>query len=125
VAQHLLLTAAARTPCLGRLLRLAEPEAGTMLVHGSHPAIRRACAASIPGHASMLEPDIAEAVETRRIEADWTPARLARHTHAVLQGAFIAATATGDRALALESVDHLECYLTLLFTRPPTERKPT
>ena len=92
---------------------------GTMTqeVYGSHPAIREACAASIFGHAATLEPDIAEAVRTRRIEADWTPASLARHTQAVLQGAFILAKATGDRAVALESVDHLKRYLALLFSQ--------
>ena len=93
---------------------------GTMAqeVYGSHPAIRDACAASIFGHAATLEPDIAEAMQTRRVEADWTPASLAAHTQAVLQGAFILAKATGDRAVALESVDHLKRYIALLFLPP-------
>jgi TetR/AcrR family transcriptional regulator, transcriptional repressor for nem operon len=93
---------------------------GTMTqeVYGSHPAIREACAASIFGHALTLEPDIAQAMKMRRIKADWTPASLARHTQAVLQGAFILAKATGDRIVALESVDHLKRYLTLLFSQP-------
>ena len=93
---------------------------GTMTqeVYGSHPAIREACAASIFGHAATLEPDIADAMRARRIKADWTPASLARHTQAVLQGSFILAKAKGDRAIALESVDHLKRYLTLLFSRP-------
>jgi TetR/AcrR family transcriptional repressor of nem operon len=101
--------------------------AGTMTqeIYESHPAIREACAASIFGHAQTLEPDIAEAMKVRRIKADWTPASLARHTQAVLQGAFILAKATGDRAVALESVVHLERYLTLLFPQAPTERKLT
>jgi TetR/AcrR family transcriptional repressor of nem operon len=91
---------------------------GTMTqeVYGSHPAIRDACAASIFGHAATLEPDIAEAMTTREIKADWTPASLATHTQAVLQGAFILAKATGDRAVALECVDHLQRYITLLFS---------
>ncbi len=99
---------------------------GTMAqeIYGSHPAIRQACAASIFGHARTLEPDIAEAMMARRIEADWTPASLARHIQAVLQGAFILAKANGDHAVALECVDHLERYLTLLFSSP-TERKLT
>jgi TetR/AcrR family transcriptional repressor of nem operon len=93
---------------------------GTMTqeAYGSHPAIRDACAASIFGHAATLEPHIEAAMKTRRIKADWTPASLARHTQAVLQGAFILAKATGDRAVALESVDHLKRYLTLLFSQP-------
>ena len=92
---------------------------GTMTqeAYGSHPAIRDACAASILGHAATLEPDIVAAMKSRRIEADWTPASLARHTQAVLQGAFILAKATGDRAVALESIDHLKRYLALLFSQ--------
>ncbi len=96
---------------------------GTMAqeVYGSHPAIRDACAASIFGHAATLEPDIAEVMKDRGVEADWTAASLAAHTQAVLQGAFILAKATGDAAVARESVDHLKRYLELLFS--PTSRK--
>lgn len=91
---------------------------GTMAqeVYGSHPAIREACAASIFGHAATLEPDIAAAMDARGIKADWTPASLAAHTQAVLQGAFILAKATGDRAIARDSVDHLKRYIDMLFT---------
>jgi TetR/AcrR family transcriptional repressor of nem operon len=97
---------------------------GTMTqeAYESHPAIRDACAASIFGHAATLEPDIAAAMEARGIDADWTPASLAAHTQAVLQGAFILAKATGDRAVAIECVDHLKRYLTLLFSEPPIDR---
>ena len=51
----------------------------------------------------------------RGIEAEWTPASLAAHTQAVLQGALIPAKATGNPAAAKESVDHLKRYLLLLF----------
>jgi TetR/AcrR family transcriptional regulator, transcriptional repressor for nem operon len=93
---------------------------GTMTqeVYASHPTIREACAASIFSHAATLEPDIAEVMKSRPIKADWTPASLASHTQAVLQGAFILAKATGDRAVALESIDHLKRYLTLLLSKP-------
>ena len=93
---------------------------GTMTqeVYGSSPAIRDACAASIFGHAATLEPDIAAAIEARGITADWTPASLAAHSQAVLQGAFILAKATGDRAIARDSVDHLRRYIELLFAAP-------
>jgi TetR/AcrR family transcriptional repressor of nem operon len=96
---------------------------GTMSqeVYGSHPAIRDACAASIFGHAATLEPDIAAAVAARGISADWTPASLAAHTQAVLQGAFILAKAAGDAAVARDSVDHLRRYIELLFS-PAAER---
>jgi TetR/AcrR family transcriptional repressor of nem operon len=98
---------------------------GTMTqeVYGSHPAILEECAASIFGHAATLEPDIAEVMTIRRIKADWTPASLARYTQAVLQGAFVLAKATGDRAVALESIDHLKRYLTLLLSQSSNNRK--
>ncbi len=90
---------------------------GTMTqeVYGSYPVIRDACAASIFSHAATLEPDIEGAVAVRGIDADWTSASLAAHTQAVLQGAFILAKATGDRAVARDSVDHLKRYIEMLF----------
>lgn len=90
---------------------------GTMTqeAYQSHPAIRDACAASILDHAATLAPDIQAAMNQRGIEADWTAKSLARHTQAVLQGAFILAKATSDRALAIESVDHLKRYIEQLF----------
>lgn len=90
---------------------------GTMTqeVYGSHPAIRDACAASIFGHAATIEPDIEAAIKARGIDVDWTPASLAAHTQAVLQGAFILAKATGDGAMARDSVDHLRRYIEMLF----------
>jgi TetR/AcrR family transcriptional repressor of nem operon len=90
---------------------------GTMAqeVYDTSPAIRDACGASILGHAATLEADIAAAMATRGIQAEWTPASLARHTQAVLQGAFIIAKATGNRDVARESVDHLRRYVELLF----------
>lgn len=92
--------------------------AGTMTqeVYASHPAVRDACAASIFGHAATLEPDIEAAMAARGIERDWTPASLAAHTQAALQGAFILAKATGDPAIARDSVDHLKRYIEMLFT---------
>jgi TetR/AcrR family transcriptional repressor of nem operon len=95
---------------------------GTMAqeVYASHPAIRDACAASIFGHAATIEPDIAAARSARGIEAEWTPASLAAHTQAVLQGAFILAKATGDARIARDSVDHLSRYVEMLFSATPT-----
>ena len=51
----------------------------------------------------------------RAVDGDFTPASLAAHTQAVLQGAFILAKATGDGAVARSSVEHLKRYLLLLF----------
>jgi TetR/AcrR family transcriptional regulator, transcriptional repressor for nem operon len=93
---------------------------GTMVqeVYASAPAIRDACARSIYSHAATLETDIAAAMKARRIKGAWTAASLARHTQAVLQGAFILAKAADDRAYALESIDHLKRYIELLFQPP-------
>lgn len=90
---------------------------GTMAqeVHSTAPAIRDACADSIFGHAATLEADISAAIEERGIDADWTAESLARHTQAVLQGAFILAKAAGDPDVTRESVDHLIGYVRALF----------
>lgn len=109
------------------LLRGELPEftcvAGTLAqeVFDTHPAIREACAASIFGHARTLEPDIQEAMDARGIRGPWTAASLARHTQAVLQGAFVLAKAQGDASVAVESTDHLRRYLELLL-RPSRTR---
>ncbi len=93
---------------------------GTMTqeVHASAPAIRDACAESILGHAATLEADITAAMQQHGIHSDWTADSLARHTQAVLQGAFILAKATGDPDMAHESVDHLKRYVLGLFNIP-------
>jgi len=97
---------------------------GTMTqeVYDRHPSIREACAASIFRHAATLVPDIRAAMEARGIDAGWSAESLARHTQAVLQGAFILAKATGDREVALESVDHLGRYIRLLFAHAAPEK---
>ncbi len=92
-------------------------------VHETHPEIREACAASIFGHADTLVPDIEAAIAARNMRPDWSAQSLARHTQAVLQGAFILAKASGDRDLALESVDHLKRYIMGLFSAPSAEGK--
>jgi TetR/AcrR family transcriptional repressor of nem operon len=96
--------------------------AGTMAqeTYESFPAIRDACATSIFSHAATLEPDIQAAMIAHGLsEGAWSAQSLARHTQAVLQGAFILAKATGDREVARESVDHLKRYIQLLFSRAP------
>ncbi len=96
---------------------------GTMTqeVHDSAPAIRDACAESIFGHAATLEADISSAMRARGIAAEWAAESLARHTQAVLQGAFILAKASGDPDMARESIDHLIRYIELLFDQPRIE----
>lgn len=97
---------------------------GTMTqeAYASHPAIRKACAATIFDHAATLEPYIVAAMEARQITGDWTAAGLAAHMQAVLQGAFVLAKAAGDQAVAIDSIDHLKRYLTLLFHTPSKGR---
>jgi TetR/AcrR family transcriptional repressor of nem operon len=93
---------------------------GTMAqeVFDSAPAIREACAESIFGHAATLEADIKAAMKQHGISDGWKAASLARHTQAVIQGAFVLAKAGDDPALARESIDHLERYIRLLFNCP-------
>lgn len=95
--------------------------AGTMVqeVYQSYPSIRDACADSIFGHASTLEPDIAEAMVAQGIRDEWTAEGLAKHMQAVIQGAFILAKAADDPAVALESIDHLKRYIQLVFDSNP------
>ena len=95
--------------------------AGTLAgeVSGTWPAIREAAAASIFGHAATLEADIEQARQQQGITtSDWDAASLARHTQAVLQGAFVLAKAGNDRELAREGLDHLDRYIRLLFNQP-------
>jgi TetR/AcrR family transcriptional repressor of nem operon len=91
--------------------------AGTMVqeVHGSHPEITRACAATIFDHAANIEKDIAAAMKLYRIRGEWTAHSLALHTQVVLQGSFILAKAKGDVEVAIESIDHLRRYIEQLF----------
>jgi TetR/AcrR family transcriptional repressor of nem operon len=97
---------------------------GTMVqeAYATHSEIRKACEASIFGHAATLEADIAAAMRRYKIRATWTAESLALHTQAVLQGAFILAKAKGAAQIAAESVDHLQRYIELLF-KPTTHQK--
>lgn len=96
--------------------------AGTMTQEAfeSSPPIRDACAASIFGHAATLEADLSAAIATHPPTVKVNAASLARHTQAVLQGAFILAKAADDPAVVLESIEHLRRYVQLLFS-PPIE----
>lgn len=87
----------------------------------SHPAIRNACGASIMDHAETLESDISQAIAEVGKTIDWTPLDLAIHIQAVIQGSFVVAKATNDRAVAHKSLDHLRRYLECLFQIPTTE----
>lgn len=84
-------------------------------VYETSPAIRDACAEGMFGHAAMLERDIAAAIDLHGIEADWTAESLAKHIQGAIQGSFILAKAAGDARLAVDSLEHLERYVSGLF----------
>jgi TetR/AcrR family transcriptional repressor of nem operon len=84
-------------------------------VYETNPQIRAACEASISAHARTLEADIAEAMKRYGVDPGFSPASLALHTQAVLQGAFILAKAKGGARIAAASIDHLRRYVELLF----------
>ena len=92
---------------------------GTMAqeAFATSPAVRDACAVSIFGHAQTLEADIAAALADSHTGPDVTATSLARHTQAVIQGAFVLSKAANDPAIAVDAVGHLRRYLELLFLR--------
>ena len=93
--------------------------AGTMVqeVYTSHPDIARACEATICDHAAEIEKDIQAAIRQHRIRAQWTAASLALHMQVVVQGAIILAKAKGGVDVAIESINHLQRYVELLFRK--------
>jgi TetR/AcrR family transcriptional repressor of nem operon len=112
-----------RKQILGREVPQFTCLVGTMVqeAYGSHPAIRAACDASISGHAEKLEADIEAAMRQRGITG--TSAKsLALYTQAVIQGAFVLAKAKGGPEIAAEMIDHLRCYIELLFSRGGAEQ---
>ncbi|MGA2951966.1 MAG: TetR/AcrR family transcriptional regulator [Caulobacteraceae bacterium] len=84
----------------------------------THPEVSAACAGAIDAHVATLTEDIREAMAARGVTG-FTPESLARHTQAVIQGAFILAKADGTAAVAAESLDHLRRYLELLLDKTP------
>lgn len=91
---------------------------GTMAqeAFATNPAIRRACADSILGHARTLESDISQALNDAGRGGEVDPGGLARHIQGVIQGAFVLAKAGQDAELARESIAHLRRYLEHLVT---------
>jgi TetR/AcrR family transcriptional regulator, transcriptional repressor for nem operon len=98
---------------------------GTMVqeVHESSPGIRDAGFASIAGHATTLEADIAAAMVRYGAPVGVTAKSLALHTQAVIQGGFILAKGSGDPDLTRDSIVHLKRYVRLLFKRPETQEE--
>lgn len=99
--------------------------AGTLVqeIYESSPPIRDACAAGIFGNTNALVPDIQAALEACGVQTKVSASGLARHTQAVIQGAFVVAKAANDPEVARESLDHLASYFRLLLSRPATKGK--
>ncbi|MFN4225198.1 MAG: TetR/AcrR family transcriptional regulator [Hyphomonas sp.] len=93
--------------------------AGTMAQEAwrASPSVAAATWDSMAGHAETLVPDIEAARAARGISGGWSARSLALHIVAVTQGAFILAKASGDSAVARESLDHLKRYVETLFGR--------
>ena len=90
---------------------------GTLVqeAYETHPAIAAAANRYISEHATTLEADISAVMATRGVPAAWTAASLALYTQAVIQGAFILAKAKAGPQVAVDCLNHLSCYLKLLF----------
>ncbi|MFM2287767.1 MAG: hypothetical protein RL684_910 [Pseudomonadota bacterium] len=91
--------------------------AGTTVqeVFATSDPIRAACGDSILGHADVLARDFRLAIERHPPRSHVTAGSLATYTQTVLQGGFVLAKATGNRAPLLEAIAHLKCYLAMLF----------
>ncbi len=91
--------------------------AGTAVqeVFATSEAMRAALGATITGHAAVLAQDFAAVIQRYPPRAKVSAAGLALYTQTVLQGGFVLAKSTGDRAPLLEAIAHLKNYLRLLF----------
>ena len=91
----------------------------------SNPVLRDACFDCVEAHAHTLEPDLAEAIATYGTVVPTTADSLALYIQAVLQGAFILAKAKNDRQIAIDSIDHLRQYFSILFNTPSRDETPS
>ena len=91
--------------------------AGTLVqeVFATSDPMRRACGASIVGHAERLVEDFRAAIALHAPRAAVTAESLAIYSQVVLQGGFVLAKAEGERSALLEAINHLKSYLSLLF----------
>jgi len=91
--------------------------AGTMVqeIFATSDPIRRACAASILGHAEQLTEDFRAAIALHSPRSAVTAESLAIYSQVVLQGGFVVSKAGGDRSALLAAINHLKGYLRLLF----------
>jgi len=112
-----------------QLVRGEAPEftclLGTLVqeTFATHPNLREACGDGIEAHARTLEPTIEAAKARYAPDAEWSAANLARHTQAVLQGAFVLAKAMNNPQIVLDEVAHLRRYVEHLL--PISEERKT
>ena len=92
---------------------------GTMVqeIYATNPQLRAGCESSIFSHAKRLEADLEAAIEKYGVAEPVTAHSLALHMQCVIQGAFILAKASSSSAIAVESIDHLRRYISLLFRK--------
>jgi TetR/AcrR family transcriptional repressor of nem operon len=88
----------------------------------THPALRAACGEGIEAHAQTLVPTIEAARKQYAPNAHWSAADLARHTQAVLQGAFVLAKAMNNPQVVLDEIAHLRRYVEHLLDLSPILR---
>ena len=99
---------------------------GTLVqeTYRSHPTLRAACETGIARHVATLVPTIEEARTRHAPKAAWSAEGLARHTQAVIQGAFVLAKATQDPHAARDAIAHLRRYVEQLLPAHPVEPSP-
>ena len=101
---------------------------GTMVqeAYATHPAIRDACAREHPRSRRARSRPTSPRRSGRTAVVDVgrrRAASLARHTQAVLQGAFVVSKAANDPQVALDSIRHLRRYFEFLFRAPAPARR--
>lgn len=112
-----------------QLVRGEAPEftclLGTLVqeIFATHPALREACGEGIEAHARTLVPTIEAAKARYAPDAEWSAADLARHTQAVLQGAFVLAKAMNNPQIVLDEIAHLRRYVGHLLPTSPKRRQ--
>ena len=91
--------------------------AGTAVqeVYATSEAMRAALGATITSHAELLARDFSAVMERYPPRVKVGAMDLALYTQTVLQGGFVLAKSTGDRAALLDAINHLKIYLRMLF----------
>ncbi|HWL62558.1 MAG TPA: TetR/AcrR family transcriptional regulator [Steroidobacteraceae bacterium] len=91
--------------------------AGTAVqeVYATSEPMRSALGATITSHAGLLAVDFEAVIKRYPPRLKVSAMGLALYTQTVLQGGFVLAKSTGDRAPLLDAINHLKNYLQMLF----------